>query len=243
MGQDHVRLARPLTGLQSLVSGDARRQCRVLRSVHRQRATLVQIQPGARAVRQSRHHPSAGRPRSSAERSRRHLLPRGKRDRRRPHRIRRQGGRYRLGSDQLHIRRPPRSHPGPGQEIRRGVHGADQRAGREVYLPHLLRDDLDRDGQSVRLSAVEPHRRERRGVHPRQGFGALGKCVRLRRYGAGQQFLSPHRIPAALCRSRLHPACRKARLHRRLVAQGGRSRRDQGLPRRASQRRRGNRLA
>ena len=34
---------------------------------------LVQVQPGARAVRQSRHHPSAGRSRPAAERSRRCL--------------------------------------------------------------------------------------------------------------------------------------------------------------------------
>ena len=70
MGADHLRLARPLTRLQGVVPGDARRQRRVLRSVSGERATLVQIQPGARAVRQSRHHPSAGRSRSAAERGR-----------------------------------------------------------------------------------------------------------------------------------------------------------------------------
>ena len=56
-------------------------------------------------------------------------------------RVRRQGGGDRLGADQLHLRRPPRAHPGAGQEVRRRLHGADQRAGREVHLPHLLRDD------------------------------------------------------------------------------------------------------
>ena len=108
MGQDHLWLARPLAGLQGLVPGDARRQRRVLRSLHRQCAALVQIQPGARAVRQSRHHPSAGRPRPAAERSERHLLSRREGDRCRDRRLRRQGGGDRLGADQLHLRRPPR---------------------------------------------------------------------------------------------------------------------------------------
>ena len=87
---------------------------------------LVQIQPGARAVHQSRDHPSAGRSRPAAERSRRRLLPCREGDRRRPHRLRRQGGRHRLGADQLHLRRASRPHSGAGQEIRRRVHGADQ---------------------------------------------------------------------------------------------------------------------
>ena len=47
-------------------------------------------------------------------------------DRRRHHRLRRQGGGHRIGADQLHVRRPSRPDPGAGQEIRRGVHGADQ---------------------------------------------------------------------------------------------------------------------
>ena len=58
------------TRLQGVVPGDARRQCRVLRSLPGERETLVQVQPGARAVRQPRHHPSAGRPRPAAERGR-----------------------------------------------------------------------------------------------------------------------------------------------------------------------------
>ena len=44
--------------------------------------------------------------------------------------------------------------PVAGQEFRHGLHGADQCAGREVHLPHLLRDDGDRHGQPVRLSAL-----------------------------------------------------------------------------------------
>ena len=87
------------------------------------------------------------------------------------------------------------------------------------------------------------HRRERRGVHSRQGAGALGERVRLWRHREGQQLLSAHRFLAALRRARLHPARGQARLHRRAVAQGGRSVGHQGLSRRASQRRRGDRLA
>ena len=71
-------------------------------------------------------------------------------------RLGRQGGGDRLGAHQLHLRRPSRPDPGAGQEIRRGVHGADQPPGREIHLPHVLRDDGDGDGQAVRLSAVEP---------------------------------------------------------------------------------------
>ena len=76
MGAHHLRLARPFARLQGFVPRHARRQRPVLRSLHRQREALVQVQPGAGAVRQSRHHPSAGRPRQAAKRSRRHLLPR-----------------------------------------------------------------------------------------------------------------------------------------------------------------------
>ena len=221
----------------------ARRQRRLLRAVPGQRPALVQVQPGARALHQPRHHPPAGRSRPPAERGRRRLLPRGEGDRRRHHRVGRQGGRDRIGADQLHLRRPSRADPGAGQEVRRGVHGPDQHAGRQVHLPHLLRDDRDRDGQPVRLSAVEPARRERRGVHHRQGAGALGERVRLRRHGEGQQLLPAHRLPAALRRARLHAAGGEARLHRRPAAQGGGGRRHQGLSRRAGQCRRGDRLA
>ncbi len=130
-------------------------------------------------------------------------------------RVRRQGGRDRIGADQLHLCRAPRTDPGAGQEIRRRVHGADQHAGREVHLPHLLRDDIDGDGLAVRLSAVEPARRERRRLHHGQGAGAVGERVRLRRRREGQQLLPAHRLPAALRGAWLHAACGQARLHRR----------------------------
>ena len=70
MGADHLRLDGPRAGLQGRVPRHARRQCRLLRAVSGQRQALVQVQPGTRAVHQPRHHPSAGRSRPAAERSR-----------------------------------------------------------------------------------------------------------------------------------------------------------------------------
>ena len=55
----HLRLDGPRAGLQGGVSRHPRRQCGFLRSVSGQRPALVQVQPGARAVRQPRDHPSA----------------------------------------------------------------------------------------------------------------------------------------------------------------------------------------
>ena len=72
-----------------------------------------------------------------------------------------------------------------------------------------------RDGKPVRLSALEPARRERCRVHHGQGAGALGERLRLWRHREGQQLLPAHRLPAALRRARLHAACRQARLHQR----------------------------
>ena len=144
--QADLRLDGPLAGLQGGVSRDPRRQRGFLRSVPGQRPALVQIQPGARAVHQSCHHPSADRSRPAAERGQRRLLPCREGDRRRSHRLGRQGGRHRLGADELYVRRSPRVDPGAGQEIRRGVHAADQLAGREIHLPHLLRDEFDGHG-------------------------------------------------------------------------------------------------
>ena len=143
MGEAHLWLDGPRAGLQGRVPRNARRQFRFLRSVSGQREALVQVQPGARALHQSRDHSSAGRSRPAAERSRRRLLPCRKGNRRRHHRLRRQGGRDRLGADQLHLRRPPRPDPAAGQEFRRRVHGADQCARREIHLPHVVRNDGD----------------------------------------------------------------------------------------------------
>ena len=186
---------------------------------------LVQVQPGARALHQSRHHPSAGRPRPAAERggatSAAHV------EKETDAGIVVSGAKV-VATGSVLTNYTFVAHHGliPLQDKKFAVrlHGADQRAGREVHLPHLLRDDGDGDGQPVRLSAVEPARRERRRVHHGQGAGALGERLRLRRHREGQQLLPAHRLPAALRRARLHAACGEARLHRRPAAQGGRRR-------------------
>ena len=90
----------------------------------------------------------------------------------------------------------------------------------ETVLPPVLRNDGGGDGQSVRLSAVEPARRKRLDHRVRQGVRAVGERVRVRRHRQGQQLLPALGIPAALHVPRLHAAGREARLHRRAVAQG-----------------------
>ena len=64
-----------------------------------------------------------------------------------------------------------------------------------------------------------------------------------RRRGEGQQLLPAHRLPAALAAAWLHAPRGEARFHRRAVPEGGRGRRHEGLPRRAGEGRRGDRLA
>ena len=143
MGAALLRLARPRARLQGGVPRHARRQRRFLRALAGERQALVPVQPGARAVRQPRHHPPAGRPQPAAARGRRRLLPRREGDRRRHRRLRRQGGGDRLGADQLHLHRAPRPDPRRRQEVRGDLHDPDRRAGREADLPPVLRDDLD----------------------------------------------------------------------------------------------------
>ena len=138
MGAHRLRLDGPRAGLQGGVSRHARRQRRFLRSVSGQRQALVQVLSGESAVRQSRDHPSAGRSRPAAERSRRRVLSRREGNRRRHHRLGREGGRDRLGADELHVRRASRAHSGAGQEFRRDLHDPDQCARRETHLPHVV---------------------------------------------------------------------------------------------------------
>ena len=62
---------------------------------------------------------------------------------------------------------PQRADPRSGQAVRLHLHGADDLARCEADLAGLVREHRRRDGHAVRLSAVEPHRRERR--HLRAG--------------------------------------------------------------------------
>ena len=109
-----------------------------------ERPALVQVQPGTRAVHESRHHPSAGRPRPAAERDRRRLRARREGNRCRSGRLRGQGRSHRLRAHELHVRRPSRAHSRPRQTLRFRLHGAVEHAGREVHLPAVVRDDVRR---------------------------------------------------------------------------------------------------
>ncbi len=208
MAADHVRLDGPLARLQGRVLGHARRQRGVLRAVRGERETLVHVLPRARAVRESRDHSSAGRPRQAAGSSRRRLRARRERDRRRHLRVGREGRRDGLRAHELHVHRASRADPAERQEVRARVHGADQRARREVPLPHVVRDDRDRDVEPVRSAALVAARRERRGVHHGQRVRAVGERVRLRRRREGEQLLPAHR---ASCRASSCTAARGSR--------------------------------
>ena len=59
-------------------------------------------------------------------------------------------------------------------------------AGVETVLPAVLRNDRGGDGQPLRLSSLQPARRERLNHRLRQGFCAVGERLRLRRYRQSQ---------------------------------------------------------
>ena len=153
-----------------------------------------------------------------------------------PHRQRREGGGDDLEPDALQLHRQQRRAADQDQAVRLRLHRADRRAGREAVLPAVLRDDRGGDGHAVRLSAVEPDGRERLDPDLRQGAGAVGERVRLRRHREGQQLLPALRLPAALHVPGLHASGGEDGLPRRPAAQGGRGDRRQGLPRRAGAR-------
>ena len=80
LGPHHLRLARPQPGLQGRLPQHARRQCRVLRQIRRQRPRLVQARPGSGAVPQPRAGQSADRPQQAGRsRSRTSTSPSRKR--------------------------------------------------------------------------------------------------------------------------------------------------------------------
>ena len=134
----------------------------------------------------------------------------GEGDRRRHHRLGRQGGRH-LGGDhalQLHGPELEDGDRGPGHVA--DVHGADRRARAEADLPHLLRARGAAQRLAVRLPAVLALRRERRDLHPRQGVRPLGGRVHLPRSGARAELLSALRLHAAASSSRAARASRSS---------------------------------
>ncbi len=124
--QDHLWLARPLARLQGLVPGDARRQRRVLRSLpDNARRWYKFSQERVPFINHAIIHPPVDRDRPPNEVG--DICCHVEKETDAGHRrFRRQGGGDRLGADQLHLRRPSRPHSAAGQEVRRGVHGADQ---------------------------------------------------------------------------------------------------------------------
>ena len=167
MGAHVLRLDGALARLQGVADEYARRQLRFLRQVRRQCEALVPARAGERPVHESRHRQSAGRPRQAGRpgEGRLHHHPEG--DRRRHLRFRRQGGGDLVGADPLQFSRPERRRAAARHRSGGDVHRADERAGRQTVLPHLLRDDRERDGHAVRLSAVVALRRERRDLRLR----------------------------------------------------------------------------
>jgi len=174
LGAPDLRLDGTLPGLQGRLPRHARGECRLLRAVPGQRAALLPRGAGARAVHEPRAGAAAGGPSSPARRGGRRLRARRAGDRRRPHRQRRQGGGDRLGADALQLHRAS-EHQRADQEqgVRTDLHGADERAGREAHLPAVLRHDRGRDGQPLRLPAVESGRRSPSSRPP---ASSRGRC-------------------------------------------------------------------
>ena len=129
-----------------------------------------------------------------------HHHPEG--DRRRHLRVRRQGGGDLVRAHPLQLPRPERGGADPRYRSRGHVHRADERAGREAVLPHLLRDDGERDGHAVRLSAVLALRRERRHLRVRQRVHPLGGRAAAPRPRKAQDLLSRSRASSPATSSR-----------------------------------------
>ena len=190
LGAHVLRLDGAHAGLQGVADEHARRPARVLWKVLRQCEELVPARAGTRAVHEPRDRQSAARPQQGARTGARrvHHDPEG--DGWRLLRVRRQGGGDLLGDHALQLPRPERRDAGERPGSRDHVHRADERAGREAVLPHLLRDDGERDGHAVRLSALLALRRERRDLRVRQRADPLGGRAGPPRRGEDQDLLS-----------------------------------------------------
>ena len=145
MGEAHLRLDGPLARLQGGVPGHARGERRFLRALpgRMRSAGTSSARSACRSSTTRIIHPPVDRDRPPDEVGRR-VRARREGDRRGIVVSRRQGGGDRLGADALQLRRPPRPDPGAGQDVRRGLHGADEHARREADLPAVLRDDRRR---------------------------------------------------------------------------------------------------
>ena len=233
----------PHARLQGGVFQHSRRQRRILRPVRRQCARLVQARAGNRAVHEPRHRQSADRPAQAGRAGEGRLRVGAEGDRRRHHRLRRQGGRN-LGRDhplQLHGPELEDRDRGPGHVA--DVHGADRRAGAEADLPHVVREGGAAERLAVRLPAVVAVRRERRDLHPRQRVRALGGRVHLPRSRARAELLSALRLHARLPVPGLHALRGEAGFPVRPAGQGAALHRRRRGARQPGATRRGDRLA
>ena len=243
VGAPLLRLDGPQPRLQGRVPQHARRQCRVLRKVRRQRARLAQAGAGGGALSQPRARQSADRPQQAGRAGQGRLHHRAEGDRRRHRRLRRQGGRHQFGADPLQFPRPEHG-PGDHRPQHGGdVHRADEHAGHQADLPAVLRVRGRRHRLAVGLSAHLPVRRERRHLRVRQRLHPLGERPHLPRHRAAQGVLSALRLLQRLHAAGLHAARGQARFHRRPAPQGGARDRRRSVPRRAGADRRGDRLA
>ncbi len=243
VGAHVLRLDGPLAGLQGVADEHARRQLRFLRQVRRQRQGLVPPRAGERAVHEPRHRQSAGRPRQAGGSGQGRLHHHPERHRRRDLYLRRQGGGDRVGADALQFSRPERRRAAARHRSRGDVHRADECAGRETVLPHFVRDDGERDGHAVRLSAVVALRRERRDLRVRQRLHSLGRRAAASRSGKAEDLLPAVGISGRLSVPGLHAACGEARLPRRRHRQGAARCRLRRVSRQSGHARRGHRLA
>ena len=116
-----------------------------------------------------------------------------------------------VGAHALQFPRPERrDRARPRHRSRGDVHRADECAGREAVLPHLLRDDGERDGHAVRLSAVVALRRERRDLRVRQCVHPLGGRAAPPRPREAQDLLSASGFLRRLPVPGLHAASRSS---------------------------------
>ena len=178
---------------------------------------------------------------AGSDQGRVHHHPEG--DRRRHRGVGRQGGGD-LGCDHaLQLHGPERGDPDQRHRPGGHVHHAAERAGREDHLPHLLRDDGERDGHAVRLSAVVALRRERRDLRVRQRADPLGERAAPPRHREDQGVLPALGLPRRLPVPGLHAARGQARLPGRRDRQGAAGGGLRRIPRQPGDARRGDRLA
>ena len=233
VGSRLLRLDRAEPGLQGRLPRHARRQLGVLRALRGERQALVCPRAGGGVVRQSRHREPAGRSQPAARRREGRVHARRGGNRQGADRQRRESGRNHVEPHPPQLHRQQRRAADQDEAVCLRLHRPDRRPRREAVLPAVVRDDGGGDGHPVRLSALEPHGRERLDSRVRQGARAVGERVRLRRHRQGQQLLPAIGLPAALHVPGVYPTRGEDGLPGRPAAEGGGGHGREGLPRRA----------